>query len=99
MHALKSEEREIMTYNFLKHTIKGDTISIKISQEEYVKRLENCKSHLRVCLIMGKGDKPWTTHDIAKKLHDIWSDVEEWKILPLGKGFFEFRFSNADGIR
>lgn len=48
---------------------------------------------------MGKGYKPLSTRYIVKKFNKIWSEVAEWKIVPLDKAFFDLRFSNAHGKR
>lgn len=90
LQALQRLEEELIMTNFLKPTIKSETLSIKISQEEYTKRLEECKKHLHGRLIMGKGDKSWSNCNLAKKLNELWSYIAEWNGMTLGKVFLSF---------
>lgn len=39
--------------------IKGDSLSIKISLEEYEKGVDDCKRLLHGRMVMSKGDKPY----------------------------------------
>ncbi|MCI33137.1 NBS resistance protein, partial [Trifolium medium] len=46
-----------------------------------------------------KGDKPVTAKELTLKLGSIWQGFAPWKLVPLGKGFFEFSFSLAEDKR
>jgi len=48
--------------------IKGDSLSIKISQEKYEKRVEKWKRLIHRRLVMSTGDKPYTTKELFSKL-------------------------------
>ena len=61
--------------------IKGDSLSIRICQDEYVKGLEDCQYALCGRLILYKGDKPYTARDLASKLGKIWKMVHQWFLL------------------
>jgi len=76
--------------------IKGDSLSIRICQDEYVKGLEDCQYALRGRLILSKGDKPYTARYLASKLGKIWKMVHQWKMVPLGRGFYNFLFEHQD---
>jgi len=76
--------------------IKGDSLSIRICQDEYVKGLEDCQYALRGRLTLSKGDKPYTARDLASKLGKIWKIVHQWKMVPLGRGFYDFLFEHQD---
>ncbi|KEH17480.1 DUF4283 domain protein [Medicago truncatula] len=76
--------------------IKGDSLSIRICQDEYVKGLEDCQYALRGRLTLSKGDKPYTARDLASKLGKIWKILHQWKMVPLGRGFYDFLFENHD---
>jgi hypothetical protein len=79
--------------------IKGDTLSIKISQEEYSKGVEDCKHALRARLTLNKGDKPYSARDLSSKLAKLWKTTAGWKMVPLGKGYYNFLFDSADDFR
>jgi len=76
--------------------IKGDSLSIRICQDEYVKGLTECQFALRGRLTLSKGDKPYTTRDLASKLGKIWKMVHQWKMVPLGRSFYDFLFEHPD---
>jgi len=45
---------------------------------------------------LSKGDKPYTTRDLASKLGKIWKMAHQWKMVPLGHGFYDFLFEHPD---
>jgi len=79
--------------------IKGDRLCIKIWQEEYVKGLEEFRNALRGRLTLVKGDKPYTARDLATKLGSIWKLAHKWKMVPLGKGYYDFHFESKDNFQ
>jgi len=79
--------------------IKGDTLCIKIGQEEYTKGLEECQNAPRGRLTLVKGDKPYTARDLAAKLGSVWKLAHKWKMVPLGKGYYDFHFESIDDFR
>jgi len=78
--------------------LKGDTLSIKIGQDEYIKGLANCQYALWGRITLSKGDKPYTARDLASKLGKIWKMVHEWKLVPLRSGFYDFFFQNPTDL-
>lgn len=48
---------------------------------------------------MGNGEKPLTTRDLTKQLNGVCLGMADWKIVPLGKVFFELRFINSKDKR
>lgn len=79
--------------------VKGDSISIKISEEEYQKGLEGCKNNLHDCLLLAKGNKPIKSSDLRAKLSTLWKPIGQWKMIPLGRGFYEFNFAFAEDLQ
>lgn len=78
--------------------MKGDSISIKISENEDTKGVEECKSILYGRLILKKGEKAPTAKQLHETLVPLWK-INNWKISPMGKGFFEFEFSTIEEMR
>ena len=78
--------------------MKGDSISIKISENEYTKGVEECKSILYGRLILKKGEKAPISKQLHETLIPLWK-INNWKIAPMGKGFFEFEFSTIEEMR
>jgi len=79
--------------------IKGDTLCIKIGQEEYTKCLKDCQNVLQGCFTLVKGAKPYTTRDSAAKIGLVWKLAHKWKMLPLGKGYCDFQFESTEDLR
>lgn len=79
--------------------IKGDSLSIKISQEDYEKGIDDCKRLLHGRMVMSKGDKPYTAKDLFLKLSKLWKLSGNWKLVSFGRGFFEFEFSSLEDMR
>jgi len=82
-----------------KPAIKGDSLCIKISQVEYEKGYKDCKHNLRGRLYLSKGDKPISASNLHEKLLVLWKPNGNWKIIPLGKGFFDFEFSSIEDLK
>jgi len=79
--------------------IKGDALSVRIRQEEYNRGVEECKNALRARLTLNKGEKPYSAHDLSTKLGKRWKTMEAWKMVPLGKGYYDFHFDSAEDLR
>ena len=59
--------------------IRGDLVSICISQTVYEKGIDYCKRNLRGRLVLNKGDKPCSSAEIHQKIH------KQWRPLPHGR--------------
>jgi hypothetical protein len=79
--------------------IKGDALSIKICQEEYQKGVEDCRKVLRARLTLNKGDRPLSARELRDKMGKIWKTTAGWKMVPLGKGFYDFHFDSVDDYK
>jgi len=65
-------------------TIRGDTLSIWITQPIYEKGVNVCKRNLRGRLVLNKGDKPYASKEIEDKLKKQWKTAAPWTLLSLG---------------
>jgi len=79
--------------------IKGDALSIKICQEEYRNGVEDCRKVLRARLTLNKGEKPYSARDLNSKIGNIWKTSAGWKMVPLGKGFYDFHFESMEDLK
>ena len=68
-------------------TIRGDTLSIRITQPVYEKGVNVCKRNLRGRLVLNKGDKPYALKEIEDKLKKQWKTAAPWTLLSLGRGY------------
>jgi len=79
--------------------IKRDALSIKICQDEYHKGVEDCRRVLRARLTLNKGDKPFSARELGSKIGKVWKTTVGWKMVPLGKGFYDFHFESVDDFK
>ncbi|KAE9607816.1 hypothetical protein Lalb_Chr09g0334161 [Lupinus albus] len=79
--------------------INGNTIAVKIPEEEYQAGLLRCKTHLHGRVILSKGDAPVKFLDLKGKLSARWNKVGKWTMISLGRGFYEFSFSYIEDMR
>lgn len=77
----------------------GDSISIKISEDEYQKGLDSCKNNLHGRFLLPKGSAPIKFQDLKSKLAKLWKPLGSWHMIPLGRGYYEFIFSSAEDLR
>lgn len=66
----------------------GDSVRIKISQDEYEYGIVDCRCNHRVKLTLHKGDSPLTILALKSKLAGLWHSLKNEDVLPLGKNFF-----------
>lgn len=67
--------------------IMGDSVRVKISQAVYESGLAACQCNLHGRLTLHKGDSPLTTQALKVKLNNLWPNLNNWNLIPLGKGF------------
>jgi len=74
-------------------------LSICIGQEEYNRGVEECKNALRARLTLYKGEKSYFARDLSTKLGKLWKTMAAWKMVPLGKGYYDFHFDSVEDLR
>jgi len=79
--------------------VMGNSVRVKISQAAYESGLASCCFNLHSRLTLHKGDSPLTTQDLKSKLNNLWPQLNNWYLIPLGKGFFELKFSLIEDMR
>ncbi|XP_058761211.1 uncharacterized protein LOC131634557 [Vicia villosa] len=79
--------------------IKGDRPSITIPEEEYEAGIAECKNNLHGRVLWKKGSTPLTVAALKDKLALSWSEVKNWGMLSLGKGYYEFNFASPEDMR
>jgi hypothetical protein len=79
--------------------IRGESVSIKFTQAEYVRGVEGCCNNLHGRLVMGKGETPYTSRDLVAKLSAIWKGFQPWHLISLGRGYYELQFDCPDDKR
>jgi len=71
-------------------SIRGDILLVKITDAAYCRGLDACKTNLRGRLVLSKGDKPYSSKDLAAKLQTTWKVKGPWHLTSLGREYFEF---------
>ncbi|KAK2417435.1 hypothetical protein QL285_039734 [Trifolium repens] len=98
--ALKIHNKKETLYECMPQPcFKGESISIKITEKEYAKGVENCKFNLHGRLILKKGEIAPSCRELYSILSNLWKSISAWRMISLGKGYFEFEFSSSEDLR
>lgn len=65
-----------------KPCLKGNSLSIKISEYIYQSGLDNCNKYIHRKLVLSRGDKPLSSKDLRDKLLCLWKSIDQWKMVP-----------------
>lgn len=68
--------------------------TVTISEEGYQSGLEKCKHMLLGRLHLSAKDKPYSPSELYRKLGLVWGEIGQWRLIPMGKGYFSFSFSS-----
>ena len=79
--------------------VKGDTVVVTIPEDEYKRSLAECKNNLHGRLILSKGTKLPRVQKLYDQLRKQWTPLASWRIVPIGRGYFEFNFSSIKDMR
>lgn len=63
------------------------------SEEGYQSSLEKFKHMLLGHLHMFTKDNPYSPSELHRKLSLVWGEINHWRLIPMGKGYFSFNFS------
>lgn len=77
----------------------GDSLRIRVSQDEYEQGTFDCKYNLRGWITLNKGNTPLPTQALKLKLCTLWPNLQSWHLIPLGKSFYEFSSSSFEDMR
>ena len=81
--ALTASTKAASNDNLPQPLIRGEKVSIKITEDIYEKGTNFCKTNLRGRLVLNKGNKPYATKEIKCKLHKLWKTTRAWHMLSL----------------
>lgn len=80
-------------------TVRGEVTYIKISEDVYQEQLRTCRSNLIGRLLLRKGSMPMKTVDLKRALSVLWRLHGDWRLIPLGKGYFDIHLDTEDDMR
>ncbi|KAM2953591.1 hypothetical protein FF1_031959 [Malus domestica] len=80
-------------------TVRGDVTYVKISEDLYQEQLRSCRTNLIGWLLLKKGTMPMKTEFLKSALASLWKLHNSWKLVPLGKGYFDLHFSSEEDMR
>ena len=69
-------------------------IYTRIDEDLYQKRVRICQASLIGRLVLSKGDQPWKIEDLRARLHGLWTPSASWKLISLGRGYYNFHFDS-----
>ncbi|KAL6193239.1 hypothetical protein ACLB2K_034323 [Fragaria x ananassa] len=94
-----STEPAISLSQLLPPVVHGDKIYVKINESLYHEQLKEFKTNLIGHLLLRKGSKPLRTDALKSLLAALWQPLEPWRLVPLGKGYFDIHFSTEEDLR
>ena len=68
---------------------------IHVDPSVYKFRLDMCKNSLIGRAILSSGEKPWKLVDLKAKLYSIWELSSAWRLISLGRGYFQIIISSS----
>ncbi|KAK3229688.1 hypothetical protein Dsin_001569 [Dipteronia sinensis] len=68
---------------------KGGYVAVRVDPSAYKSRLEVCKFSFIGRVVLSSGEKPWKLVDLKAKLQSVWKLNSVWRLICLGKGYFQ----------
>ncbi|KAL6212118.1 hypothetical protein ACLB2K_017339 [Fragaria x ananassa] len=90
---LNSSESAISLSQLPSPVVRGDKIYVKINEPLYQEQLKQFKTNLIGRLLLRKGSKPMRADSLKGLLAALWKPSEPWRLVPLGKGYFDIHFA------
>ncbi|XP_062020889.1 uncharacterized protein LOC133737323 [Rosa rugosa] len=72
---------------------------VKINEALYQEQLKTFKTNLIGRLLLRKGSAPLKLHDLKASLTSLWKPSSPWRLVPLGKGYFDIHFDTESDMR
>ncbi|XP_065875385.1 uncharacterized protein [Euphorbia lathyris] len=80
-------------------TEEGGFKAVKIPQKIYEERIKAVQFSVIGRVSLNKGEKPWKHTDLKQQLNQKWKHNLEWKMISLGKGFYQFVMPNEKALQ
>ncbi|KAL8497871.1 hypothetical protein ACS0TY_021281 [Phlomoides rotata] len=77
----------------MKPTKQGDFYMINIDDDMYQQGVADLQDYLIGRIMMSQGDKPYSTFELGRKLHEVWNVNGTLELIPLNRGYYTIRFS------
>lgn len=81
-----------------KPCIKGSTLAIKISKDEYQLYLMRCQNNLHCRVTMSKSDTPIILSVLRDNILNIWKPIGSWQAVPVWKGLYKLSFTSREDL-
>ncbi|KAL8485573.1 hypothetical protein ACS0TY_027748 [Phlomoides rotata] len=75
---------------------KGNFFSVHVDESLYKSAVQGLRGTLIGRLIYEKKVTPLSMESLERKLTELWGTSRTWRLIPLGKGYFNIRFSSKD---
>jgi hypothetical protein len=79
--------------------VRGDVTYVKINEQLYQEQLKTFKTNLIGRLLLHKGSTPLMLLDLKTSLASLWKLSSPWRLVPLGKGYFDIHFNTEEDMR
>ncbi|KAL8503471.1 hypothetical protein ACS0TY_022282 [Phlomoides rotata] len=85
-------------YKEMVATRKGEFLSVTLDTTLVKRGVEELQNSLIVRLILAKGEEPYSLEDLARKLEATWNIYGGWKLVPIGRGYYNVQLPNLEDI-
>lgn len=75
---------------------KGEYLSLTVDEILVRNSITQLQHSLIRKLTLVKGDSPYSIESLTMKLGHVWGIVGPWKLVPMGKGFFNIQLSKVE---
>lgn len=79
--------------------VRGDKTYVKLSEAIYQDQLQSFRTNLIGRLLLKKGSMPMKTETLKSSLGMLWRPTAPWRLVPLGKGYYDIHFNTEDDMR
>ncbi|KAL8524256.1 hypothetical protein ACS0TY_014002 [Phlomoides rotata] len=86
----EEEHREMVA------TRKGEFLSVTLDDLLVKRGVDELQNSLIARLIHAKGEEPYLLETLTRKLEATWNISGGWKLIPIGRGYYNVQLSNLD---
>ncbi|KAK2633785.1 hypothetical protein Ddye_028577 [Dipteronia dyeriana] len=87
---LKTPEASVQSFPLTSTSLKnGGFVPIRVDPVAYQSILELCKNSLIRLVVLSSRERHWKLADLKAKLGKHWMMSEDWRLISLGKGYFQ----------
>ncbi|KAM7496923.1 hypothetical protein LguiA_021337 [Lonicera macranthoides] len=80
-------------------SLKGNEVVVTLNEEIYQQSLQECRSNLIGRLLLSRVSDPVSAEEVCRQVTKLWNPGAGWRIVPLGRGFFDMHFATIEEMQ